>query len=149
MAAFTRDDDLDQDIERMMDLFPVLKEKQRTLAGVMSGGEQQILEMAMALMLNPRLLLLDEPSLGLSPMMLDLVFNQIIEINKNGITVLMVEQNARKALSISDLGFVLELGRNRIMGKADDILNNEDVREMYLGTSARARERWEHTEHVK
>lgn len=149
MGAFTREDDLDEDIERLMDLFPILRTKRRTLAGVMSGGEQQILEMAMALMLNPRLLLLDEPSLGLSPMMVEMVFKQIVEINQNGLTILMVEQNARKALSISDYGFVLELGRNRIMGEAEDILNNEDVREMYLGKSVQARERWEHTKHVK
>ncbi len=151
MGAFIRNDTkaIRQDIERLMTLFPLLADKQNTPAGIMSGGEQQILEMGMALMLNPKLLLLDEPSLGLSPKMFEMVFEQIVEINHGGITVLMVEQNARKALSISNYAFVLELGRNRLMGRAEEILNNEDVRQMYLGKSVQARERWEHTEHIE
>jgi ABC-type branched-subunit amino acid transport system ATPase component len=150
MGAFSRNDNkVREDVIRILDLFPMLKKMENRLAGTMSGGEQQILEMAMALMLNPKLLLIDEPSLGLAPKMAEMAFEQIVEINRRGITVLMVEQNARKALSLSDFAFVLELGRNRLMGTGEEILNNEDVRQMYLGSSRRARERWEHTEHVE
>ncbi len=149
MGGYTRTDaGLQQDIADHLDRFPLLKRKADALAGTMSGGEQQILEMAMALVLRPRLLLIDEPSLGLSPKMVDLVFEHIIEINHSGVTILMVEQNARKALSVSDYAFVLELGQNRLMGTGEEILNNEEVRRMYLGSSKRARERWERTEHV-
>jgi branched-chain amino acid transport system ATP-binding protein len=150
MGGYTRTDEgLQQDIADQLNRFPVLKRKEGALAGTMSGGEQQILEMAMALVLHPKLLLIDEPSLGLSPKMVDLVFEHIIEINRSGVTILMVEQNARKALSVSDYAFVLELGQNRLMGTGEEILNNEEVRRMYLGGSKRARERWDRTEHVE
>ncbi len=150
MGAFTRrDKNVRKDVSELLERFPLLKKKQNSLAGTMSGGEQQILEMAMALILHPKLLLIDEPSLGLSPKMVELVFEHIVEINRGGVTVLMVEQNARKALSISDYAFVLELGHNRMMGTGEEILNNEQVRQMYLGSSRVARERWEHTEHIE
>jgi branched-chain amino acid transport system ATP-binding protein len=144
MGGFSRSDDhIQEDIEQLMNTFPVLRQKEKELAGTMSGGEQQILELAMALVLHPKLLLIDEPSLGLSPLMVEMVFKTIKEINHDGITVLMVEQNARKALGVSDYGFVLELGSNRLEGTGQDILNNEDVKMMYLGGNPKTRARWE------
>ena len=102
-------------------------------AGTLSGGQQQILEMAIALLLHPRLLMVDEPSLGLDPRMVEVVFETILTINREGTTILMVEQNARKALSVSHRGFVLELGRNRFEGTGQELLDNRDVRQHYLG----------------
>jgi len=99
----------------------------------LSGGQQQILEMAIALLLHPRLLMVDEPSLGLDPRMVEIVFDTILTINREGTTVLMVEQNAKKALSVSHRGFVLELGRNRFEGTGAALLNDPDVRQHYLG----------------
>ena len=135
------DDNINKDIDELFDRFPILRKKEKKLAGTMSGGEQQILEMAMALILNPKLLLIDEPSLGLSPIFVEMVFKTILEINKNGVSIMMVEQNARKALSVSDFGFVLELGRNKIMGTGEDILNNPEVRRMYLGDNGKVDKR--------
>jgi ABC-type branched-subunit amino acid transport system ATPase component len=111
----------------------VLADKRRAPAGALSGGQQQILEMAMALLLHPRLLMVDEPSLGLDPRMVEVVFDTILAINREGTTILMVEQNARKALSVSHRGVVLELGRNRFEGTGEELLNDVDVREHYLG----------------
>jgi ABC-type branched-subunit amino acid transport system ATPase component len=108
--------------------------KREAPAGTLSGGQQQILEMAMALLLSPRLLLLDEPSLGLDPRMVEAIFETIATINREGTTVLMVEQNAKMALSISDRGFVLELGRNRFEGTGRELLDDPDVRHHYLGS---------------
>ena len=134
MGAYTRSDaDVRHDIERTMARFPLLGERRQALAGTLSGGQQQILEMAIALLLHPRLLLVDEPSLGLDPRMVETVFDTILAINREGTTVLMVEQNARKALSISHRGFVLELGRNRFEGTGRTLLENPDVRQHYLG----------------
>jgi branched-chain amino acid transport system ATP-binding protein len=113
--------------------FPMLADKRGALAGNLSGGQQQILEMAMALLQEPRLLLLDEPSLGLSPAMLDQVFVKIVDINTRGTTVIMVEQNAKQALAISDYGFALELGRKRMEGRAADLLSDPEVKQLYLG----------------
>jgi ABC-type branched-subunit amino acid transport system ATPase component len=111
----------------------MLRNKRSALAGTLSGGQQQILEMAIALLLHPRLLLVDEPSLGLDPRMAEAVFDTIVAINREGTTVLMVEQNAKTALSISHHGFVLELGRNRFEGTGQELLDNPEVRAHYLG----------------
>jgi ABC-type branched-subunit amino acid transport system ATPase component len=134
MGAYLRDDArVKDDIEATFDRFPMLRDKRRTLAGALSGGQQQILEMAIALLLHPRLLLIDEPSLGLDPRMVEAVFDAIQAINREGATILMVEQNARKALSISHRAVVLELGRNRFEGTGRDLLENPEVRAHYLG----------------
>ncbi len=134
MGAYTRDDpNVTRDIEAMMARFPMLAGKRAALAGTLSGGQQQVLEMAMALLLHPRLLLVDEPSLGLDPRMAELVFETITAINREGTTVLMVEQNAKTALSISHRGFVLELGRNRFEGTGQELLDDPEVRTHYLG----------------
>jgi ABC-type branched-subunit amino acid transport system ATPase component len=135
MGAYLRDDpDVRRDIERMMERFPMLAGKRRAPAGTLSGGQQQILEMALALLLHPRLLLVDEPSLGLDPRMVDVVFETIVNINREGATVLMVEQNAKQALGISHRAFVLELGRNRFEGTGQELLDDPDVRQHYLGS---------------
>jgi branched-chain amino acid transport system ATP-binding protein len=134
VACFTRrDPEIRADIERTLDRFPLLRERLDALAGNLSGGQQQILEMAMALVMRPRLLLIDEPTLGLSPKMFDLVFEHIAQIRQDGVTVLMVEQNAARALEVSDYAFVMELGRTRLEGPSRMILDNPAVREHYLG----------------
>jgi branched-chain amino acid transport system ATP-binding protein len=134
MGAFTRSDrDVNTDIGRLYEQFPMLAQKRSALAGYLSGGQQQILEMGMALMQRPRLLLLDEPSLGLSPQMLGEVFDRIRAINASGVTVLMVEQNARQALALSDWGIVLELGRERLQGHGSTLLDDPEVKRLYLG----------------
>jgi len=134
MGAYTRNDpDVRRDINAMIARFPTLGDKRAALAGTLSGGQQQILEMAIALLLHPRLLLVDEPSLGLDPRMAEAVFDTIVGINREGTTVLMVEQNAKMALSISHRGFVLELGRTRFEGTGRELLANPDVRQHYLG----------------
>ena len=134
MGAYTRSDDrVAADIERLMTRFPVLRDKRRALAGTLSGGQQQILEMAIALLLHPRLLLIDEPSLGLDPRMVEVVFSTILAINREGTAVLMVEQNAVQALGIAHRGFVLELGRNRFEGTGQALLADPEVRAHYLG----------------
>src|SRR5947209_11985280 len=134
MGAYTRNDpDVKRDIDAMKARFPMLWNKRSALAGTLSGGQQQILEMAIALLLHPRLLLVDEPSLGLDPRMVEIVFDALLAINRDGTTILMVEQNAKKALSVSHRGFVLELGRNRFEGTGRELLENADVRLHYLG----------------
>jgi ABC-type branched-subunit amino acid transport system ATPase component len=134
MGAYLRNDaGVAADIDATMARFPMLRDKHRALAGTLSGGQQQILEMAMALLLHPKLLLVDEPSLGLDPKMVEQVFETIVAINGEGTTVLMVEQNARKALGVSHRGFVLELGRNRFEGSGRDLLDDPEVRRHYLG----------------
>jgi len=134
MGAYTRSDaDVRRDIEALMERFPMLASKRRALAGTLSGGQQQILEIAIALLLHPKLLLIDEPSLGLDPRMVEMVFRTIEAINRAGTAVLMVEQNAKQALTISHRGFVLELGRDRFEGSGQDLLENPDVRAHYLG----------------
>jgi ABC-type branched-subunit amino acid transport system ATPase component len=114
-------------------LFPRLKERQKQLAGTMSGGEQQMLAMGRALMIRPTMMMLDEPSLGLSPRFVDDIFERILELASGGITIMLVEQNAARALEIADRGYVLELGRNRYEGTGRELLDNPDVRRMYLG----------------
>ena len=133
MGAFIRRDDISGSLERVYDLFPVLKEKQRIKAGSMSGGEQRMVGIGRALMLSPDLLLLDEPSAGLAPVMRDMVFGKLTEINENGTSILIVEQNAKRSLKISDRGYVLEMGRNRFEGPGGELLENEDVLRLYLG----------------
>jgi branched-chain amino acid transport system ATP-binding protein len=120
-------------MDRVFSLFPRLGERRRQLAGSMSGGEQQMLSMGRALMMGPRMLMLDEPSLGLSPRFVDEVFDKIVEMARGGLTVMLVEQNAARALEISDRGYVLELGRNRFEGTGQELLHDPDVRRMYLG----------------
>jgi branched-chain amino acid transport system ATP-binding protein len=125
--------EIELNIEKMCTMFPILKERIKQLAGTLSGGEQQMLAIARGLMSNPCILLLDEPSLGLSPIMEQTVFKIIQDIRKNGTTVLLVEQNANMALKISDRGYCLETGKIILEGKSSDLLNNENVRKAYLG----------------
>ena len=134
MAAYIRKDrGIQKDINDVMARFPVLESKRRELAGNLSGGEQQVMEMASALLLNPKIVLLDEPSLGLSPLMVTQVFETIQKINSEGRTLIMVEQNARQALQIAHHAVVLELGRKRLEGTGQEILKNEEVKHAYLG----------------
>jgi branched-chain amino acid transport system ATP-binding protein len=142
MGAYVRaDKEIGADIERLLTLFPLLRQYRTELAGNLSGGQQQILEMAMALMPRPKLLLIDEPSLGLSPIMLKQVFDYIVEINRVGVTVLMVEQNARQALAISHWGVALELGQVLLEDTGEAILANEEIRRRYLGRARASRPR--------
>jgi branched-chain amino acid transport system ATP-binding protein len=142
MGAFIRNDaEVRRDIDGVMEKFPVLREKAGAMAGNLSGGEQQILEMGMALLLRPKLLLLDEPSLGLAPRTTGLVFEKIQEINADGTTILIVEQNAKRALAISHHAIVLELGKKRFEGTGEEIMQNEQVRRLYLGGGPRRQTR--------
>ncbi len=122
--------------ERIFELFPILKKRRRQLSGTLSGGEQQMLAMGRALMSNPRVLLLDEPSLGLSPLIVKHVFDIIREINSQGVSILLVEQNARKALGVANRGYVLETGKISISGTSTELKNNQKVQEAYLGGAA-------------
>ena len=124
-------------IGRMYELFPRLGERRTQAAGTMSGGERQMLAMARALMPKPQVLLLDEPSAGLAPAFVETIFEQVRTINDAGVTVVMVEQNARRALAMSDRGYVLDLGRNRFQGAGRDLLEDPKVAELYLGGTAR------------
>ena len=134
MGAFTRDlKAVAPDIERVFTLFPRLKERIGQLGGTLSGGEQQMLAIGRALMSEPRVLLLDEPSLGLAPILVQQVFSTIREINAQGTTILLVEQNALQALSIANRGYVLQTGEVRLTGPAQDLIKNEMVRKAYLG----------------
>ena len=134
MGAFSRPKaNIAPDIERVFALFPRLKERERQLGGTLSGGEQQMLAIGRALMSEPRMLLLDEPSLGLAPILVAQVFETIKEINSQGTTVLLVEQNALQALSIAHRGYVLQTGEVVLSGSADSLRQNETVRKAYLG----------------
>lgn len=133
IGAYLRKDDLTQDLNWVFDLFPRLKERSWQAGGTLSGGEQQMLAMGRALMSKPRILLLDEPSMGLSPLFVGEIFKIIEDVSKAGTTVLLVEQNAKKALSIADRGYVLETGRVVKTGKASDLLNDDSIKKAYLG----------------
>ena len=128
-----RSADLDGEVERVYDTFPMLREARRKRAAELSGGQQQMLEMGRALLLRPRLMLLDEPTLGLAPLVFREIFRIIEDLRRAGQTILMVEQNAAKALDISDYAYVLELGRNRLDGSGEAIRNDERIRRLYLG----------------
>jgi branched-chain amino acid transport system ATP-binding protein len=134
MGAFIRKDaDVDADIDKVFALFPRLKERRKQLAGTLSGGEQQMLAMGRALMSRPKLLLLDEPSMGLSPIMVDKIFEVVESIAKQGVTVLLVEQNASRALQLADRAYVLESGEITMKGDAKALLVDPKVRAAYLG----------------
>ena len=135
MGAYIRDDKaaIADDIERVFTTFPRLKERRDQLAGTMSGGEQQMLAMGRALMSRPKVLLLDEPSMGLSPIMVDKIFEVIQEVSAQGVTILLVEQNASRALQIADRGYVMESGLITLSGDAHEMLHDPKVREAYLG----------------
>lgn len=135
IGAYLRKDKLDNDIEYIYSLFPRLKERYWQLAGTLSGGEQQMLAVGRALMTKPRLIMMDEPSLGLAPLVVKDIFEIIKTINKSGITVLLNEQNANMALKIADLGYVIETGRITLTGTGTELLSNELVKEAYLGKS--------------
>ena len=136
LGAYARSRDMktvQDDLERMYSMFPRLKERRGQLAGTLSGGEQQMLATARALMSRPRMLLLDEPSMGLAPIIVDQVFDTVVEINKSGTTVLLVEQNANQALRIAKRGYVIETGEVVLEDRADALMQNPQVREAYLG----------------
>jgi ABC-type branched-subunit amino acid transport system ATPase component len=133
MGAFIRRDDYRGRIEEIYGLFPVLKEKRKQRVGSLSGGQRQMVAMGRALMLDPQVLMLDEPSAGLAPKLVGLIFDRIKEINKTGVAILMVEQNARESLKLADRGYVLANGRNRFEDTGDNLLANEEVGRLYLG----------------
>ncbi len=134
MGAYTRKDKVEiaYDLAAVYKRFPRLKERENQSAGTLSGGEQQMLAMGRALMSRPKILLLDEPSMGLAPLLVDEIFNIIKDINKNGTTILLVEQNANRALHVSNKGYVLETGKIIASGKSSDLLNDDKVKEAYL-----------------
>ena len=134
LGAYTRNDaEIEKNKTELLDLFPILKERLDGLAGNLSGGEQQMLAMARALMGKPKLLMLDEPSLGLAPLMVEKVFQIIETIRQRGVTILLVEQNAYKALGIADYAYVIENGKIGLEGAGQELLNNSKIREAYLG----------------
>lgn len=135
LGAFIRNDkdEIEKDFKMIFERFPRLEERKLQMAGTLSGGEQQMLAMGRALMSRPKLLLLDEPSMGLAPLLIKEIFNIIVDINKTGTTVLLVEQNANMALSIANRAYVLETGRITISGDAKELAASEDIRKAYLG----------------
>lgn len=135
MGAYTRKDkvEIEKTLDHVYERFPRLKERKNQLAGTLSGGEQQMLAMGRALMSQPKIILMDEPSMGLSPILVNEIFDIIQEVSKSGTTVLLVEQNAKKALSIADRAYVLETGNIVLDGKADDLLNDDSIKKAYLG----------------
>ena len=133
MGAFLRRDDITETMEQIYELFPILKTKRRQVAGELSGGQRQQVAVGRALMTKPTALMLDEPTAGVSPIVMDELFDRIIEIKRSGIAILMVEQNARQALNIADIGFVLVTGENRFTDSGEALLANEEVRKTFLG----------------
>ena len=134
IGAYLRKDDLSSDLNMVYDLFPRLKERSWQLGGTLSGGEQQMLAVGRALMSRPKLLMMDEPSLGLAPLIVRGIFEIIREINKQGVTILLIEQNANMALQTADIGYVMETGRITLTGPGRELLANEAVKAAYLGT---------------
>jgi len=141
LGAYVRETtaEVRQDIERVLALFPRLAERRQQRAEGLSGGERRMLEIGRALLLRPRLLLLDEPTMGLAPLVMDLIFDKILEVRAAGTTVVMVEQNARRALEVSDRAYVLEQGQTRVEGRGEELLASEAVRRAYLGSGAAGR----------
>ena len=133
MGGYLHPKDRKENMEKVFTLFPKLADRRSQLGGTMSGGEQQMLAIGRGLMGNPKLLLLDEPSLGLSPLFTEVVFNAIQSINKSGVTVLLVEQNVYQSLSISNKGYVIEIGSIVLTGTGEELLNNQDVKKAFLG----------------
>ena len=133
MGAFIRSDDFSQRIDEIYELFPVLGERRKQKAGQLSGGQRQMVAMGRALMLDPQVLLLDEPSAGLAPKLVDMIFEKIIDINKTGVSMIIVEQNAREALKMADHGYVLAMGKNVLDDTGDALLASEEVGRLYLG----------------
>ena len=133
IGAYLRHDDLEDDLKWVYDLFPRLKERSWQAAGTLSGGEQQMLAVGRALMSRPKLIMMDEPSLGLAPLIVKGIFDIIKEINRMGVTVLLIEQNANMALKIADIGYVLETGKITLTGPGSELLSNEAVKKAYLG----------------
>ncbi len=135
MGAYTRPvSEIDASLEEMFQRFPRLKERERQIAGTLSGGEQQMLAMARALMSRPRLLMLDEPSMGLAPILVEQIFDIIAELHASGVTILLVEQNAQMALHVADRAYVMETGVITMQGPAEDLLHNDAVQKAYLGS---------------
>ena len=133
IGAYLRNDDLSQDIEKCHRLFPILKEREKQLAGTLSGGEQQMLAVARSLMSRPKIMMLDEPSLGLAPLIVKDIFNILKEINEEGVTILLIEQNANMALRLADKAYVLETGTIAMKGTGKELLDNPKIKESYLG----------------
>jgi ABC-type branched-subunit amino acid transport system ATPase component len=133
MGAYIRDDDFRPRIEEIYELFPDIKDRRRTRVNKLSGGMRQMVALGRALMLDPQMLLLDEPSAGLAPMVVDMIFERIKTINQQGVTLLIIEQNARKALENSDRGYVMVDGKNRLDGPGPELLADEQIGELFLG----------------
>jgi ABC-type branched-subunit amino acid transport system ATPase component len=133
MGAFIRRDDYSQRLDEVYDLFPVLRERKKQKVGQLSGGQRQMVAMGRALMLDPQVLLLDEPSAGLAPVLVSMIFEKIKEINATGVAMIIVEQNAREALKMAHHGYVLAMGRNVLNDKGEALLANEEVGRLYLG----------------
>ena len=133
MGAFLRQDNITDTIDQIYELFPVLKEKRNQSVGELSGGQRQQVAFGRALMTMPKILMLDEPTAGVSPIVMDDLFSRIIEVGKTGVGILMVEQNAKQALGIANRGYVMVNGENRMEGSGEDLLNNSDVRKSFLG----------------
>jgi len=132
-AYLRRDNEVEKDLDRVFELFPRLKERERQKAGTMSGGEQQMLAIGRALMAQPKLLLLDEPSMGLAPVLVERIYETVVEINKQGTTILLVEQNANYALEVSKRGYVLETGTVAVTDESEKLRDNPEVQRAYLG----------------
>lgn len=133
MGAFIRKDDYSQELQNVYEIFPALTEKKDQEVGNLSGGQQQMVAMGSALMLDPQILLLDETTAGLAPNLAQMVLEKIKDVNDTGVAILMVEQNAREALKLSNRGYVLAMGENKFTGKSEDLLQNDEVGELYLG----------------
>ena len=132
-VSFLKEQEIEETLKTVYKRFPRLEERKNKLAGTLSGDEQQMLAMGRALMSHPRIILMDEPSMGLSPIFVNEIFDIIKEVSASGTTVLLVEQNAKKALSISDRGYVLETGKIVLEGNSEDLLNNDSIKKAYLG----------------